>query len=77
MIKTVSDPLLQSHVKAIEQSYSLFKQHLSDDDIAATMADEQDAVQLQAKFPEAWAYAAKLHGLNPDGTPIAPGSFVP
>lgn len=62
---TVSDPKLQVHVDAINKAYELFTTALASGDIATAMKESDEGERLSQQFPEAWAIAAKAHGVDP------------
>ena len=69
--KTVTDPKLAPLIQQFEATYRDFQKAEGSGDILRAIMDMEERNTLAEKYPLAWAAFAKLHGHNPDGSPIS------
>ena len=69
--KTISDPQIKAHIAKLEDLYTDWLQAERADDMLRALLDEAESTTIATKYPEAWAAFSRLHGRNPDGSPLS------
>lgn len=69
--KTISDPQIKAHIAKLEDLYTDWLQASQSDDMLRALMDVQTSETIGAKYPDAWAAFLRLHGRNPDGSPLS------
>ena len=69
--KTISDPQIKAHIAKIEDLYTDWLQASQSDDMLRALLDVDESNIIATKYPEAWAAFSRLHGRNPDGSPLS------